>query len=185
MSANTRSRIGVLRPRFLRCLATVRSSDDRASRKKEKARPARNAPETDLKSPYLGIGRSSVIMQINPAVVMFPPERERYWFCSFVQRTNLIERHARSLRRRRHSVTLAGTPRTPERAGGDQPARRANVRPADCLRQHLQGATYSKIAAAMACRVTRWADRSKSRSGQGRARPALCLNFCLSDQRCS
>jgi hypothetical protein len=94
--------------------------------------------------------------------------------------------HARSLCRRRRDVGhFRRAPRTPVRAGGDQPERRANVRPADCLRQHPQGATYSKIAAAMACRVTRWADRSKSRSGQGRARPALCLNLCLSDQRCS
>jgi len=43
------------------------------------------------------------------------------------------KRHARSLRRRRHDVTLAGTSRTPERARGDQRKRRAGVRPADRL----------------------------------------------------
>ena len=50
-----------------------------------------------------------------------------------------IERHARSLRRRRHRVTLAGTSRTPERPWGEHRKRRARFRPADCRCQPPQG----------------------------------------------
>jgi len=57
-SASTRLRMGVFCPRFCLGCFTSGPHDDRASRKKEKARPARNAPWTDLESPDLGLGDS-------------------------------------------------------------------------------------------------------------------------------